>query len=97
MLLQEAQKIKKRGIIGLILFFTLIGAIVTFVFDIINGIKILSTNWNNKELDDCKTIWGIFSFIILGPIAAIVFGNKAVQALQGQGEAAPAPAPTTEA
>ena len=76
-LLKQAKGIKKKGIIGLILFFTLIGAIVTFILDIICGIKILSTNWKNKELEDQKIIWGIFCFVILGPISAIVFGSIA--------------------
>ncbi len=80
-LLTKAKGIKKKGIIGLILFFTLIGAIVTFVLDIICGVQILSTDWKNKEVENNKMIWGIFCFIILGPISAIIFGSIATQKL----------------
>lgn len=81
-LLEEAKKIKRNGIIGLILFFTLFGIIVTFILDIISAIKILSTNWKYKEIEDQKMIWGILSIVLLGPIAAIVFGSIAKNKLE---------------
>ncbi len=77
-----AKSIKKKGIIGLILIFTLIGAIVTLILDIICGVKIISTNWKNKEVENSKVIWGVFCFVILGPISAIIFGSIAVNKMQ---------------
>lgn len=95
--LQEGKKIKKHGIIGLCLLFTLFGSIVTLIFNILDGIKILSTDWNNKELNDSKTLWGIFCFVILGPIASIVFGGKVVSAYTNVNPAAAQTTTTADA
>lgn len=80
----RAKSIKTKSIWGIILFFTIIGSIVTFIFNIIVGIQILSTDWKNEELNSSKTMWGIFCFILLGPIAGIFFGCKAVNALESE-------------
>lgn len=77
-LLLEAKKIKKFGIIGVALFFTLI---VPLVMEIICGIKILTNDWKNKKLENERLIWGIFCFVILGCISAIVFGSIATKEL----------------
>ncbi len=82
--LELGKQIKKRGIIGLVLIFTIIGAIVTLIFDIINAIKILTTDWEDQELNNSKTIWGILSLILLGPIATIIFGNMVINKLGNQ-------------
>ncbi len=79
--LEMGKKIKKHGIIGLILLFTLVGSIVSAIFCIIDGIKILTTKWDDKEIEDSKTLWGILCFVILGNISSIVFGNKVVNKL----------------
>ena len=77
-LLLEAKKIKKFGIIGLVLFITII---VPFVMRIICGIKILTNDWKNKKLENERLIWGIFCFVILGCISAIIFGSIATKEL----------------
>lgn len=87
-LVKEAKGIKTKGIVGLILLFTLVGAIVTLVLDIICGVKILTIDWKNKEVEDSKMIWGILCFILLGPISAIIFGSMTVKKLEN-GPAAP--------
>ncbi len=88
--LELGKAIKKRGIIGLVLIFTIIGVFVTIILTIINGIKILSTDWKDQQLNNDKTIWGIFSFFLLGPIAGIIFGNMVVNKLSSQGYETPA-------
>ena len=74
--------------------FTLIGSIVTFIFIIMDGIKILGTDWNNQQLNSDKTLWGILCFVILGPIASIVFGGKVVSAYENGTPVAPVVAET---
>ncbi len=88
--LELGKKIKKNGIISLVLAFTLIGAVVSVVLTIIGGIKILSTDWQNEQLNKDKTLWGIFCFVILGPIAMIVFGGKVVSTLGASQPSQPA-------
>ena len=51
-LLNEAKKIKTHSIIGIVLIFTIIGMIVTLIFEIIDGIKILTLDWQDTELND---------------------------------------------
>ena len=80
-LLNKAKKIKTQSIIGIVLFFTLFGMIVTFVLEIINGIQILATDWENEKLNDDKTLRGIFTFVLLGPIASLVFASIAIKEL----------------
>ena len=77
-LLSEAKEIKKFGIIGLALCFTLIAPLV---MGIICGIKILTNDWKNKKLENERLIWGIFCFVILGCISAIIFGSIATKEL----------------
>lgn len=67
------KKIKISSIVSLIFMFTLFLILVTLIIDIVNAIRILSTNWQNKETNDSKIIWGIFTVIILGPIASLIF------------------------
>lgn len=93
---QLAHSIKVKGIIGLCLAFTIVGAIVTLVFNIICGVKILSTDWKNQKLNNDKTIWGILCFIVLGPISAIVFGNMAENELSNTNGPTPADVKTSD-
>ena len=58
----------------IMLILTVLLSIIIFVLNIVNAIKILSTKWIIKKVDDMKIIWGIFSIIILGGISGIVFG-----------------------
>lgn len=81
-LYQEAKSVRTKSIVAFFIFFTIIGAIVTFILNIMVGIKILTTDWKNEELNSSKTIWGILCFIFLGPIAGWIFGQKAVNALE---------------
>lgn len=85
MLLSEAKAIKRRGIWGLVLACTLVFIFITFILNIINAIKIMTTDWKNQELESDSLMWGIFSIVLLGPIAGIIFGSKAVNILKYQG------------
>lgn len=67
------KKIKTESIISLVLFFTIIFTIVSLVLTIVASVRILSTTWNNKEVEDSKIIWGILSILILGPIGTLIF------------------------
>lgn len=81
-LFKKAKGIKTKGIVSLVLAFTIIGIFVTLILDLICGIQILNTNWKDKELEDNKTIWGILCFILLGSISSIIFGSKATSRLR---------------
>ncbi len=81
---KKLKSIRTKSIIALVLIFTIIGAIVTFILDIINAIQILSTNWSNKEVEESKIVWGIFTIIILGPISSLVFSCSALNKVNYQ-------------
>lgn len=76
--LQLLKKIRTTSIVSLVLIFTIIGAIVTLILDIINAIRILSTTWIRPDVDNSKIIWGIFTVIILGPISSLIFSCMAI-------------------
>ena len=82
--LNKLKYIKTKSIIGLVLFFTLIGSIFTFILDIINAVEIISTKWKNKEVEESKVIWGIFTIIILGPISSLIFSCISINKMNQQ-------------
>ncbi|MDE6289524.1 MAG: hypothetical protein K2L64_02035 [Ureaplasma sp.] len=84
LLYSEAKKMKTTSIVSIVLIITLIGIIVSFIFMIINGIKILSTNWKYKQLEDNKILWGVLTFVVLGTIASLVFSCMALKELESQ-------------
>ncbi len=68
--------------------FLFVGLIVIAVggpLSLYAAIKIILTDFKNQEVNDMKTLWGILSFIGLGPIAEIIFANKAKRILSSQG------------
>lgn len=71
--IKELKSIKIRSIVSLVLFITILGLIVSLVLNLIDCIKILSTKWENKEVEDSKLLWGILSLVLLGPIGLLVF------------------------
>ncbi len=71
--IKELKSIKTRSIVSLVLFITILGLIVSLVLNLIDCIKILSTKWENKEVEDSKLLWGILSLVLLGPIGSLVF------------------------
>ncbi len=79
--LELGKKIKKHGIIEIITCCLIVGFLFAWILIIIDGIKILSTDWGNQQLNNDKTVWGIFTFVLLGPIAQIVWGNKVINQL----------------
>ncbi len=53
-----------------------LGWVVLSIFSIIPfilGILILATDWKNDVVNNSKILWGIFSIVLLGPIASLVF------------------------
>lgn len=81
-LLKKAKGIKIRSIVSIVLIFTLIGIIASLILCLIDGIIILSTDWNNKELDESKLLWGLLTLLILGPISSLIFSIKAEKELK---------------
>ncbi len=79
--LKQVESIRTKSIISLVLIFTLFGIIASFVLDIINAIAILTTDWENEELNSDRTIWGILTLVVLGPIASLIFASKAKKVL----------------
>lgn len=47
--------------------------IVTFILSLTASIKILMGKYNNKQIDSLRTIMGILTLILIGPIGAIIF------------------------
>ncbi|MDE5651550.1 MAG: hypothetical protein K2H80_00575 [Ureaplasma sp.] len=82
--LELLKKIKTTSIISLVLIFTLIGVIVTWILDIINAVRILSTKWVKQEVENSKLIWGIFTIVVLGPISSLIFSCIAINKYNDQ-------------
>lgn len=71
------------GSIHLLFLFLMLGFIaLSFIFNIISAIMILSTDWKNNDLNSQKIAWGILCIVILGSIAAIIFGSIAINKLK---------------
>lgn len=74
--IEEQQKLKGIKILSiwsLVLWVTLIFSFVGLILSIIAGIQILTTDWQDEKLRDSKTLWGILTLVILGPIASLIF------------------------
>ncbi len=84
--LAEAKKIKRHSIIGIVLFFTLIGVIVSLILALVDGVKIISKEWGNVEVDDDKLLWGLLTLIALHNIASLIFANKAIEIYNKQNQ-----------
>lgn len=77
-LLKEGKSMKIRNIIGIVLVFTLIGMIASFVISLIDSIKILTKSYKDQKLEEEKLLWGILSLLILGNIGCLVFACKMI-------------------
>ena len=84
--LAEAKKIRTQSIVGIVLFFTLIGTIVSCILALVDGVKILSKEWENPEIDDDKLLWGLLTLLGLLNIGSLVFANKAIEAYKKQSQ-----------
>ena len=85
-LIDEAAKIKKISIVGIILIFTIIGFFVTIIISIILGIKIISTDWKNQEINNDKLLWGLLTLLLLGPISSLIFANITLDKLNNDAQ-----------
>ncbi|MGL6124952.1 MAG: hypothetical protein ACRC1F_00470 [Metamycoplasmataceae bacterium] len=77
-LLEQGKKMKTRNIVAIVLWFTIIGGIVSAIIGLVDAVRILSTNFQDKDLNSEKTLWGILSLLIFGNIASLVFANKMI-------------------
>ena len=80
-LIEEAAKIKKLSIVAIVLIFTIIGIFVTIIISIILGVKIISIDWKNQEINNDKILWGLLTLLLLGPISSLIFANIALDKL----------------
>ena len=85
-LIDEAAKIKKISIVGIVLIFTIIGFFVTIIISIILGIKIISTDWKNEEINNDKLLWGLLTLLLLGPISSLIFANITLDKLNNDAQ-----------
>ncbi len=77
-LLQRGTSMRNRNILGIVLFFTIIGTIPSLIISLIDSIVILSTTYKDENLNEEKTLWGLLSLIILGNIGCLVFATKMI-------------------
>ncbi|MGL5732969.1 MAG: hypothetical protein ACRCXE_02790, partial [Metamycoplasmataceae bacterium] len=73
---------RNRNIVGIILWFTIIGLIISAIIELIDSIIILSSDFKNKELNNDKLLWGLLSLLLLGNIGCLIFGIKMMNAAQ---------------
>ncbi len=52
--------------------------IVPSIISFVSAIIILATDWKNKEINNNKTIWGILTLLLLGPISSLVFSIQSI-------------------
>lgn len=76
---QEASLNIAQLIIGVVLI--VIAALVSGIMTLVNAIRILATDWKDESLKNDKTLWGILTLLILGPIGSLIFGIKATKTL----------------
>ena len=81
-LIDEATKIKTLSIVGIVLIFTIIGIFVTVIISIVLGVKIISIDWQNKQINDDKLLWGLLTLLLLGPISSFIFATTALDKLE---------------
>jgi len=80
-LIDEASRIRTLSIVGIVLIFTVIGIFVTIIISIVLGIKILSINWKDEEINNDKLLWGLLTLLVLGPISSLIFANTTLNKL----------------
>lgn len=53
----------------------IISVLLAWIFEIVNGILILSTKWDTRIIPEksIKTMWGVFTIIPLGLIGSLIF------------------------
>ena len=78
-LLEQGLSMKKLSIIGIVLFFTIIGIIPSVIIAIVLAIKILTSDYKDEELNSEKMIWGLLSLLLIGNIASLIFANKIIE------------------
>lgn len=66
----------------IMLVISIVGIVVCGIISLIAAILILSSRFNNKQVDDLKIVMGILTLIVIGPIGAIIFGAIAMNKLK---------------
>lgn len=62
------------AILGIVFMILLVGFGITVgVINLVIGIKILTTDFDSKEINDKKLIWGLLTILLLGWISTLVF------------------------
>ncbi len=76
---QKAKSMKTHSIVGIVLFFTIIGAIASCILGIVDSVTILSRNWSDKQVNDDKLLWGLLSLLLLANIGTLIFAKKVIE------------------
>ncbi|MGL5590905.1 MAG: hypothetical protein ACRDCH_02435 [Metamycoplasmataceae bacterium] len=77
-LIARGKAMRTRNIIAIILWFTIVGAIISALISFIDALIILFSNFKNQELNNEKFLWGLLALFPLGSIACLVFANKMI-------------------
>lgn len=76
--LNKLKKMRTRSIVGIVLIFTLFFAIVSVILAIVDGIIILSNDWEKEKLNKDKILWGVLCLVVLGNVSSLVFSIKGI-------------------
>ncbi|MGL4951408.1 MAG: hypothetical protein ACRC4L_00320 [Mycoplasma sp.] len=82
--IKKINSIKTTSIIATILLFTIIGIIASTIMALIDSISILTTTWDEPEVEKDKTLWGVLGITILGPIATLIFSIQALKVVESK-------------
>ncbi|MGL4951726.1 MAG: hypothetical protein ACRC4L_01935 [Mycoplasma sp.] len=77
--IQKLQSIKKKSIWSIVLIVTLIPILIGAIMSWVCIYQVLSTKWENSEVEGSKTLWGILSIFILGPIGTLIFASQSLK------------------
>lgn len=66
----------------MMLVIAIVGIVLCIIISLVAAVLILAGKFNNKQVDDLKIIMGILTLIVIGPVAAIIFGAIAMNKLK---------------
>ncbi|MGL5205259.1 MAG: hypothetical protein ACRC63_03335, partial [Metamycoplasmataceae bacterium] len=77
-LYNKGKSMRARNVFAIILWFTIVGAIVSAIISFIDALGILFSDFRNPELNREKLLWGLLALSPLSNIACLVFANKLI-------------------
>lgn len=79
--LMTLRSMKTMSIVTIVLCLIVIGLFIALIMNIVYAIKIMSTKWAGPATDESKTLWGLLTLLLLGPIASLVFACNGISEL----------------